>query len=325
MNRQRRTFLTAGALAFALAAAGPALAADDYPSRPVTVIVPYSAGGATDTLARVISGPLGEALGQPVVIENRPGAGGAVGAEAMVNARPDGYTVLFHTATVSVYPTTKPDLDFDAREDFQPVMLATRAPFVIAVRGDLEGVDDLPSLIAYAKENPGMLNHGSPGTGTSTQLAAELFKQRTGAEMLHVPYGGSSAVLTATRAGEIDFMLDTYLGLQGAVEAGDVKALAVGTANRQAFNEDIPTMAEQGVNDFELFAWFAYSVPKDTPREVVDTLNAALKTALDNPKVRETVEAQGEVVASTPEALAEQIAEEVPLWQDVAKEAGVTQ
>lgn len=312
------------AVVFAVAAitTGPAFAQSGYPEKPVTVIVPYSAGGATDTLARVIAGPLGEALGQPVVIQNKPGAGGAIGAEAMVNSNPDGYTVLFHTATVSVYPTTKPDLDFDAREDFKPVMLATRAPFVIAIRGDLEA-NDLQSLIELAKSNPGMLNHGSPGTGTSTHLAAELFKQRTGAEMAHIPYGGSSAVLTATRSGEIDFMLDTYLGIRGAVEAGSVKALAVGTANRQKFNEDIPTLAEQGIEGFELSAWFGFSVPKDTPDDVVMRLHAALRTALNNTRVREVVEAQGEIVASTPEELGKQIAMEVPIWLEVAKEAGV--
>ena len=319
---KRRTFAAAAAMALCLGST--ALAQTAFPERPVTVIVPYSAGGATDTLARVIAGPLGEALGQPVVIDNKPGAGGAIGAEAMVNAAPDGYTVLFHTATVSVYPTTKPELDFDAREDFQPVMLATRAPFVIAVRGDLE-VETLSELIDYAKANPGMLNHGSPGTGTSTQLAAELFKQRTGAEMAHIPYGGSSAVLTATRSGEIDFMLDTYLGIQGAVEAGDVKALAVGTANRQQFNPDIPTMAEQGIDDFELFAWFGFSVPKGTPEDVVATLHDALAAALEDERVRASVEAQGEVVASTPEELGERIAMEVGIWSEVAKEAGVTE
>ncbi|MEO1987234.1 MAG: tripartite tricarboxylate transporter substrate binding protein [Martelella sp.] len=318
---KRRNFMTAIALALCLG--GPVKARAGYPERPVTVIVPYSAGGATDTLARIIAGPLGEALGQPVVIENKPGAGGAIGAETMVNSDPDGYTVLFHTATVSVYPTTKPELDFDAREDFQPVMLATRAPFVIAVRGDLE-MDNLNDLIDYAKANPGMLNHGSPGTGTSTQLAAELFKQRTGAEMAHIPYGGSSAVLTATRSGEIDFMLDTYLGIQGAVESGDVKALAVGTSNRQQFNPAIPTMAEQGIDDFELFAWFGYSVPKGTPEEIVNTLHDALVVALQNERVKAVVEAQGEVVASTPEELARQIATEVDIWSEVAREAGVT-
>lgn len=318
----RRNILMALAASGVVALAATAATGDAYPSRPVTVVVPYTAGGATDTLARVIATPLGEALGQPVVIENRPGAGGAVGAELVARAAPDGYTLLFHTATVSVYPTTQPDLDFDYRRDFAPITLATRAPYVIAVGTELP-VDDLPSFIAYAKARPGELNHGSPGAGTSTHLTAELFKQQVGIDLLHVPYGGSSAVLTATRAGEIDFMLDTYLGLRGAVEAGDVKPLAVGTTNRQAFNKDIPTMVEQGVEGIELAAWFAFAAPAGTPDAVIATLNAAVLTALESPQVVKTVEAQGEIVGSTPEALADRVAREVGMWAEVARKAGI--
>jgi len=314
----RRSFI---ALATAAFFAGPVMA-QDYPVRPVTVVVPYTAGGATDTLARVIATPFGEALGQPVVIENRAGAGGAVGAEFVARSDPDGYTLLFHTATVAVYPTTQPNLDFDYSRDFEPIMLATRAPYVIAISNKLP-VDDLKGFIDYAKEHPGELNHGSPGAGTSTQLAAELFKQQVGIDLLHVPYGGSSAVLTATRAGEIDFMVDTYLGLKGAVDGKDVKALAVGTAKRQAFNPDIPTFEEQGVQGIELAAWFAFAAPKGTPKEIVAKLNTALHEALKNPKVLETVEAQGEVIGSTPEELGEQVNMEIDLWAKVAKEAGV--
>ncbi len=301
---------------------GTAVKAQDFPNGPVTIVVPYTAGGATDTLGRVIGASLSEVLGEPVVIENRDGAGGAVGAEFVARAVPDGQTILFHTATVAVYPTTQPDLPFDYREDFEPITLATRAPYVLAVPSALP-VDDIEEFIAYAKEHPGELNHGSPGTGTSTHLAAELFKQQTGIDLLHIPYGGSSAVLTATRAGEIDFMADTYLGLQGAVRGGDVKALAVGTANRQQFNQDIPTLVEQGVEDIELAAWFGFAAPKGTPPEIIEELNTALLEALDDPRVIESVEAQGEVVGSTPEELRQQVIEEVDLWAQVAKDAGV--
>ncbi|WEX09033.1 tripartite tricarboxylate transporter substrate-binding protein [Chelativorans sp. AA-79] len=318
----RRDFITTAVTAGVLAMFAGAGSAQDFPSRPVTVVVPYTAGGATDTLARVIAAPLSEALGQPVVIENRPGAGGAVGAEFVARSGPDGYTLLFHTATVSVYPTTQPDLDFDYRTDFAPITLAARAPYVIAISNNLPA-NDLKGFIEYAKAHPGELNHGSPGTGTSTHLAAELFKQQVGIDLLHVPYGGSSAVLTATRAGEIDFMMDTYLGLKGAVDGGDVKPLAVGTANRQAFNKDIPTFKEQDVEDLELAAWFAFAAPAGTPEDIIGTLNAAILEALKNPRVVATVEAQGEIVGSTPQELGAQVAKEVDMWAQVAAKAGV--
>jgi len=319
---KRRTSLKLLAAIGALGLTSSAVLAEDFPTRPITVVLPYTAGGATDTLARVIAAPLGTVLGQPVVIENKPGAGGAVGAEFVARSKPDGYTILFHTATVSVYPTTQPDLDFDFREDFAPITLATKAPFVIAVNASLP-VNTLQEFLEYARAHPGELNHGSPGTGTSTHLTAELFKQKTGIDLLHVPYGGSSAVLTATRSGEIDFMVDTYLGIQGAVKSGDVKALAVGTKTRQAFNPDIPTLEEQGVTGLELAAWFAFSAPKGTPPEIIDQLNAAIIEAMKDPQVKKTVEAQGEVVGTTPEELRQRIAEEVDIWAAVAKQAGI--
>lgn len=319
---KRRTTLKALAAIGALTLATGTAFAEDFPTRPVTIVVPYTAGGATDTLARVIAAPLGEALGQPVVIENKPGAGGAVGAEYVVRSKSDGYTILFHTATVSVYPTTQPDLTFDFREDFAPITLATKAPFVLAIRGDMP-FENLQEFIEYARAHPGELNHGSPGTGTSTHLTAELFKQRAGIDLLHVPYGGSSAVLTATRSGEIDFMLDTYLGILGAVKAGDVKALAVGTKTRQAFNPDIPTLEEQDVTGIELAAWFGFSAPKDTPADIINKLNAAILTTLQHPQVKSIVEAQGEIIGSTPDELRDRVAEEVDIWARVAKQAGV--
>ncbi|MHB2267142.1 Bug family tripartite tricarboxylate transporter substrate binding protein [Aliihoeflea sp. PC F10.4] len=318
MNRRTASGLIALAAICAIGTTG--VKAQEFPQGPVTIIVPFGAGGATDILGRVIAKSLGEVLEVPVVVENREGAGGALGSQYVARSAPDGQTLLFHTASVSVYPVTVPDADFDYLRDFEPITLATRAPYVVAVRNDTPA-DDINEFVAYAQERPGELHQGSPGTGTVTHLAGEYFKQKTGVEMLHIPYAGGAAVLAALRGGEIDFLVDTYLAIQGAVESGEIKALAVGTPDRQVFNEDIPTLAGQGIEDFELFTWFAFSAPKGTPAETVEKLNGAILETLQDPDVIRAVELQGEVVGTSPDELRNQIVQEIDLWTGVAENA----
>jgi tripartite-type tricarboxylate transporter receptor subunit TctC len=259
--------------ALLLAAASTSLAADNWPSRAVTIVVPYAAGGSTDVMGRLLAQRLSEKLGQPFVIENKSGASGNVGATAVARSRADGYTILLATnSQAALNKLLFKDLSYDPVNDFSPIALIADIPQLVVVRSDL-GVSSLPELIAYAKKNPGKLSFGSSGVGSQGHLAGALMELTTGIQMLHVPYRGSAPIMTDLLGGRLDVAFDalpTYLPVLGE---GKIKALAVTSAERSGQLPDVPTVVENGVPDYEVAPWFSFVAPKDVPSEIVAKVN----------------------------------------------------
>ncbi|NIY94809.1 tripartite tricarboxylate transporter substrate binding protein [Salipiger sp. HF18] len=280
----RRALMLAGTAAFGLSAA-PALAQDGWPQQPVNIIVPYPPGGNTDLIARTLAEPLSEVLGQPVVIENRGGAGGTVGVGEASRAAPDGYTlVVGDIATMGINPHVYDNLVYDPLEDFDPVIQITSIPLVMAVGPRLEEVADLPDLIARAKEDPEYIDYASAGVGTAQHLAFELFRSLAGIEALHIPYQGSAPARTALMSGEVGVMIDgTVVPM---IKDGTLRALAVTSEERVAALPDVPTVREQGV-DMVYTSWHGIMAPKGTDPEIIETVNGALDEILGRPDIRE--------------------------------------
>ena len=317
----RRLMAGAGLAGGLSALIRPAAAA--FPDRPLRIVVPYVPGGVTDNMARLIAQKLTPRLGQSVVIENRAGAGGVIGTEAVIRAAPDGYSLLFATVTLTVYPSFNRNFAHDIHHALAPVTLVSSAPYVLLV-GQSSPFRTLGELVAFARANPGKLNFGSPGIGTSTHLAFEAFLVAAGAKMTHVPYGGSAAVQTALLSGDVQAMFDTYIGVAGAVEAGQLRPLAVSSQERAAFNPAIPTFAEAGLPGFAADTWFAILAPGGTPRPVIDRLRAEVAAVLQDTQVVENFTKQGSIVGSTPEGLAEVMVADQRRWAQVITQAGIT-
>ncbi len=314
-----RLLLAAAVLVFA----GSALA-QTWPSKPVRLIVPYPPGGSADILARAIGQKLAEGLGQQVVIDNRPGAGTAIGAEATAKAAADGYTVMLGTVSShAINPALTPGLKYDPVKDFAPVSLVASIPFALIVHPSLP-VHSVKELIALAKSKPGALNFSSAGTGTSNHLAGELFKSMTGTFMVHIPYKGSAPALNDLIAGQVQLMFDLVLTTAPHVKSGAVRALAVTGRERSAALPGVPTVAESGVPGYEVSAWFGIFAPAGTPAAVIGTLNAETVKALRQPDLRDRMASQGaEPVTSTPEQFAAYVKEELAKWTRVVKASGM--
>ncbi|UST52672.1 tripartite tricarboxylate transporter substrate binding protein (plasmid) [Comamonadaceae bacterium OTU4NAUVB1] len=299
--------------------------AQDYPSRPIRLVVPYPAGGTTDILARLAAVQLGERLKQAVVVDNRAGASGAIGSAEVARAAPDGYTLLMATASShGINSALYRKLPYDAVKDFAPVTLLASTPNIIVVNPAVPATN-LRELIALAKAQPGKLNFGSTSLGGSPHMSAELLKLEAGIDIVHVPYKGAAPMLTDLLAGQIQIGFDNLPSTINFVNTGKVRAIAVTTPQRWPGAPDIPTVAESGLSRYEVSGWFGLLAPAGTPKAVLDTLQGALAAAVRQPEVAQRMlELGARPIASTPEEFARQIPQEVKKWQDVVKATGVS-
>jgi len=303
-----------------VAAAGPTLAAD-YPTRPVKWVVPYPPAGTTDVLARLIAQWLTEKLGQPFVIENRPGAGNNLGTEAVVKAPADGYTMLLVNPANGINATLYKELSFNVIRDIAPVAGIVRTPNVMEVTPSFPA-KTVAEFIAYCKANPGKINMASSGSGTSVHLSGELFKSMTGCNMLHVPYKGAGPALTDLMGGQVDVIFDNLPSSVGHIKGGKIRALAVTSAERDPSLPDVPAVAET-VPGYEATAWFGIGMPKGTPKDVIEKVNAEVNRALADPKMRARLaELGGKPIAGTPEDFGKVIAAETAKWEKVVISSG---
>ncbi|NYT78069.1 tripartite tricarboxylate transporter substrate binding protein [Alcaligenaceae bacterium] len=316
-------YLTAVSLGLmTLGAAASASAA--YPEKPVRLVVGFSAGGTTDVTARILSKELTEALGQAVIVENKPGAGSNIATDYVKRAKPDGYTLLMVAVTSTINQTLYKNVSFDLNTDFDPVALAVRVPNILVVNPNVP-VKSVKELVDYAKANPGKLNFASSGSGTSIHMAGELFKMLAGVDIQHIPYKGSSPAVTDLIGGQVDFMFDNMPSAWPQVEAGKLRALAVTTEARAENAPDLPTMQESGFPTFDVSSWFGVIAPKGTPADVVEKLNAAIRTALKIDDVKARLADLGAVPAdTTPAEFGQFIKSEVEGWAPVVKASGAT-
>jgi tripartite-type tricarboxylate transporter receptor subunit TctC len=307
----------------ALSVAGlgaPALAAD-YPTKTVTWVVPYPPAGTTDVLARIIAQWLTEHMGQSFVIENKPGAGNNLGVQYVVNAPPDGYTMLLVNPANGINATLYKNLPFNFIRDIAPVAGLVRTPNVMEVTPKLP-VKTVAEFIAYCKANPGKINMASSGSGTSVHLSGELFKSMTGCNMLHVPYKGAGPALTDLMGGQVDVIFDNLPSSIGHIKSGKIRALGVTSAERAPALPDVPTVAET-VPGYEATAWFGIGMPKGTPKDVIEKVNAEVNRALADPKMRARLaELGGKPIPGTPEDFGKVIAAETAKWEKVVTSSG---
>jgi tripartite-type tricarboxylate transporter receptor subunit TctC len=303
-----------------LLGAGPAGAAD-YPVKPVKWIVPYPPAGTTDVLARIVAQWLTEKLGQPFVVENRPGAGNNLGTETVINAPPDGYTMLLVNPANGINATLYKDLKFNFIRDIAPVAGLVRTPNVMEVTPSLP-VKTVQEFIDYCKANPGKINMASSGSGTSVHLSGELFKSMTGCNMLHVPYKGAGPALVDLMGGQVHVLFDNLPSSAGHIKNGKLRALAVTSEQREPSLPGVPTVGET-VPGYEATAWFGIGMPKGTPREFIDRINAEVNRALADPKMRERLaELGGRPIGGTPEDFGKVIAAETAKWEKVVISSG---
>jgi len=304
-----------------LAATGQLAQAADYPTRPVKWVVPYPPAGTTDVLARIVAQWLTEKLGQPFVIENKPGAGNNLGTESVVNAPPDGYTMLLVNPANGINATLYKNLNFNLIRDIAPVAGLVRTPNVMEVTPSFPA-KTVAEFIAYCKANPGKINMASSGSGTSVHLSGELFKSMTGCQMLHVPYKGAGPALTDLMGGQVDVIFDNLPSSVGHIKSGKIRALGVTSEGREPSMPQLPTIAET-VPGYEATAWFGIGMPKGTPKDIIDKVNAEVNRALADPKMRERLaELGGKPIAGTPEDFGKVIAAETAKWEKVVISSG---
>jgi tripartite-type tricarboxylate transporter receptor subunit TctC len=310
-------------LVLALLACTPPALADDYPSKPIRFVVPYPAGGPLDTVARLLGQKVSESMKQPVVIDNKPGAGGNIGADMVAKSPPDGYTILMGAvATHAINPTLYSSIPYDPVRDFVPVTQVASTPNVLVVNPSVPA-RDVREFIAYAKANPGKLNFGSGSTGSAGHLAGELFKTMAGVDMTHVPYKGAGPAMQDLIGGRIQLMFDNLASSLAQMRAGKVRALAVTTAKRTSLAPELPTIAESGLPGFDVSTWFGVFAPAKTPQPVVDRLYTEFTRALAMPEVREKMVNLGaEPVGSRPAEFAAYIRSEAEKYARVIKASG---
>ena len=322
MNLPRRKFLHLAAGAAALPFAPHVARAQVYPTRPVRLIVPLAPGGATDIVARLMGQWLSERLGQPFIIENRPGAGGNIGTDTVVKARPDGYTILMASSTNAINATLYDKLSFNFIRDIAPVATISRNTLVMVVHPSLPA-KTVPEFIAYAKANPRKLNMASPGNGSPNHVSGELFKMMTGVDMVHVPYRSGGPALTDLLGGQMQVMFPAIVSSIEYIRADRLRALAVTAATRSDELPDIPTVAEF-VPGYEASNWFGVGAPKTTPAETVEKLNEEINAGLADPKIKARLAELGAMVlAGSPADFGKLIAEETEKWAKVVKFAGI--
>ncbi len=312
------------AAAAALAAAALVAHAQPWPAKPVRLIVPYPPGGPTDISARVVAQKLQEPLGQPVLVENRPGAGGNIGADLVAKSAPDGYTLVMGAiATHAINPTLYAAIPYDAVKDFRHVALVVQVPNVLIVNNEVPA-KSVKELVALAKQRPGKLDFASGSTGSTGHLAGEMFKIMTGTYIVHIPYKGAPPAVADLMAGRVDLMFDNLASALPNVKAGKVRALAVTTRKRSAFLPELPTLDESGLTGFDMTTWWGIMAPGKTPQPVVERLSAEILKALDAPDVRERLRTMGSEppTVRSPEAFTAFVAAELKTYGELVKRSG---
>ncbi|WP_185983722.1 Bug family tripartite tricarboxylate transporter substrate binding protein [Aureimonas mangrovi] len=317
--------LIAALTTLALLLPGAALAQGTYPEQTITLVVPFPPGGTLDTAARLIASELEGSLGQTVLIDNRSGAGGNIGADVVAKAEPDGYTLLMgalstHAVNVSLYP----DIPFDPIADFTPITLVATTPNVLVLNRDVPATN-LAEFLELARAEPDGFAFASGSSGSAGHLAGELLNEVAGIQTVHVPYRGSAQAMQAVLAGEVQFIFDNLASASSHIDAGVVTPLAVTTAERSPFQPDLPTMAEAGVEGFDLTTWFGILAPAGTPEPIVETLNGAIRDALATPRLTQALAAQGtEAAPSTPQEFADFISAEIEKYAAIIQNANIT-
>ena len=297
--------------------------AQTYPSRPIRLIVPQSAGGSTDLVARPLARLLGEALGQSMIVDNRPGAGSVIGTDLVAKAAPDGYTLLAVAASFTISPSLYPRLPFDPARDFEPITLLASLPNILVVQRSLP-VKSVQEFIALARSRPGQLNYGSSGVGTGTHLSMEWLKHMAGIQLVHVPYKGGAPAVNALLAGEVQVNCATISTALPHVKAGTLRALAVTTARRSAAAPEVPTLAESGLPDYDYSSWIGLLAPAKTPRAIVARLATAAARTARTPEIASILALEGaEPVGNSPEEFAVVIRTEIGRWQKLVGSAGI--
>ncbi|GAA7763699.1 MULTISPECIES: Bug family tripartite tricarboxylate transporter substrate binding protein [Cupriavidus] len=321
----RRTalrMLAGAAIAMAAVPTGSAFAADHWPSKPITLVVPFASGGTTDIIGRAVGQRLGEALGQPVVVDNRPGAGGTIGGALVARANPDGYTFLLATVAHTMAPGIYKTLPYDFQKDLEPIGMVALTPNVVLVNTSIPA-KNVQELIAYIKANPGKVNYGSAGIGSTEHLSGELFRSATGTDISHVPYKGGAPMMTDLIAGQIQMAIETSPSANPHVKSGKVKALAVTSAKRSPAYPGVPTVAESGVPGYEVTTWYALMAPRGTPEPIRQRMSAELAKVLKQSDVQKRFDDQGVTAGDmTPPQLAAFIKTETTKWTKVAKDSG---
>ena len=317
-----RMFRAIAAVAILSVSAGGALA-QSWPNRPIRMVVPYTPGGYTDLMARLVGQKISEALGQPIVFENKPGANAVIGTDSVAKAAPDGYTIGTVIAAHAVNATLNPKLPYDTLKDFTYVSLMSVAPLILIAHPSLPA-NDMKEFIALAKAKPGQLNFASRGIGSAAHLTMEMLKSRAGINLQHIPYKGTSGALQDTVGGQINVMFDVVGPLMSQVRSGNAKAIAVTAQERIPAASDVPTMAEQNVPDFVAGTWAGLIAPAGTPKEIVDRLSAEAKKALSDPALKAKLVDQGIVaMGSTPDEYRAFVVQEIARWKSVITDAGI--
>jgi tripartite-type tricarboxylate transporter receptor subunit TctC len=313
-------------LSLLLPVIGAAAESASYPDRPITMIVTFAAGGSSDVLARSVADALSAGLGQPVVVDNRPGAGGHIGAEAVAHAAPDGYTILFGTnGTLGIGPALYKNLRYDPAHDLAPVGLLHKLPLLLIVNPSVPA-KNLKELIDYAKHNPGALSFASAGVGSVSHLAGELFKEQANIDILHVPYKGGGAAVTDLISGRVQMMIETIPNALPLARNGQMRAIGVTTKERSKVAPDIPSLAEAGLPDFDVSAWTGLFVPAGTPPAIIDRLNAETQKIAGEKDYVARIQAMGtDVSSSTPQAFGKFVSDDVGRWTAVIQHAGIPQ
>jgi tripartite-type tricarboxylate transporter receptor subunit TctC len=302
----------------ALASAGSAIA-QTFPNRPIRLIVPYSVGGGVDSTARIVGDKLGRVLGQPIIIENRGGAGGNIGMDAAARAEPNGYVLLMGSTSLAVNVSLYNKLTFDPAKDFVPVALISKTPNILAVNPKVKA-NTVQDLIKLAKANPGKLNYSSAGAGTTPHLGAELFNSMAGVQITHVPYKGAGPAVTAALAGEVEMIMSSALTILPHLKTGKLRALAMTGTQRSPAFPDIPTVSESGLPGFEVSQWYGIVAPAGTPKDVVDKLNKAIVQVVRSPEMVQTFLQEGsEPIGSTPQEFSKYLHDEIARWSKTIK------
>jgi tripartite-type tricarboxylate transporter receptor subunit TctC len=323
-NLMRRRLLAVASSAFLAAALLPSTAvrAAEYPTGPISMVVPFSPGGSSDTVARVIGNAIGKELGQPVIILNRSGAGGNIGFEMAARAQPDGYTLLMASSPLAVNVSLYHKLGYDPIKDFSPISLVAMQPNLLVVNPELP-VKTLAELIAYAKANPGKLNFGSSGIGTSQHLAAELFKRRAGVDIVHVPYRGDAMIDLV--GGRLQMMFETLPVSMSYAQSGQLRAIAITVDERSKMLPDVPTVSEAGLPGFVSRGWLGVAAPAKTPKPIIDKLNVAIRKALETPSVADRLTELGlQVKPTSPSEFATFIDQEITDYRNIITSAKIT-
>jgi tripartite-type tricarboxylate transporter receptor subunit TctC len=320
-HARRRIIGAAGALPLAMLASNAAAQTDVWPSKPIRVIVPFPAGALTDTIARTMADGLAKSLGQPVIVDNKVGANGVIGASEVARAAPDGHTLLLtNSSSITVNSQLYKKIPYKV-SDFAPVTPIMESPFIVVANpewAEKNKISKLDDLLKYARAHPGLVRYGSPGLGNLAHLGALMMSNRAGVDALHIPYKGGSPAQLAVMSGEIDFVFDTWAGLP-LIQSGKVKPLAVTSKKRMTQLPDVPTVQESGIPDFIVTFWLGMLAPAGTPPQVLQKLFAASKAIVENPKTRAVLSTQGDVMSEDPSTFAQRIARETTAWGEVIR------